>query len=144
MMRRLAAAAVLACLAAAPARAEGPGIKLGEALVLHPGIYLGGGYDSNVFFSSGAPTDPIQGAGYLNVRPHVDLATLSLQRGGDTPHMLDFRLHLGATFRFFPTSDTNLNTHWGADVDSGFALSLFPFGNYSFDLFDNFVRSSVP
>jgi hypothetical protein len=143
-MRSLArATALLACLAAS-ARAEGPGVKLGEALVLHPGLALGAGYDSNLFYASGNPGDPTTGVGYVSIRPVVDLATLSLQRGGDTPHTLDFRLHAGMNIRLLTTGDPNLTQHYSVDVDSGMALSVFPFGNYTFDLFDNYTRLSVP
>src|SRR5262245_33150481 len=104
--RTIAVSLVLAALAlvAGPgaARAEGPGIKLGESLVLHPGFGLLAGYDSNVLYS--ASNEPVTGAFYIGLRPVVDLSTLSLQRGGGSDaRTLDFRLHLGSSMRFLIT-----------------------------------------
>jgi hypothetical protein len=133
------------------ARAEGPGIKLGEALVLHPGITVGLGYDTNMFYATGNPPDanglggdPTVGAFYLGVRPGLDFATPSLQRGGNTPHTVDFRLHAGVPMRFLLSSDPALYNHYTIGVDAGVFLALFPFGHWTFDLFDNFVRTSEP
>jgi hypothetical protein len=142
-MRRLSAIVVAMALAST-AHAEGPGIKLGEALVLHPGVALGLGYDTNLFYSSDTPGDPATGVAYIAVRPAVDLATLSAQRGGGTPHTLDFRLHMGADVRALLSGDSSVNQHWSVNLESGMVLALFPFGNYALDLFNNYVRSSVP
>ena len=35
-----------------------------------------------------------------------------------------------------------MNSHYGVGVDAGAALTLFPFGHWTFDLFDNFIRTS--
>jgi hypothetical protein len=121
----------------ASARAEGPGIRLGEQLVLHPGLAVGAGYDTNVFFASGQGSDATTGAGYIDVRPAIDLATRPAQRGGDTPHALDFRLHLGSSLRFLLSSDSNIYNHYSVNLDGGLVLSILPFGNYGLDIFDN-------
>src|SRR5262245_16570900 len=141
-MRRALPIALL--LAAASARAEGPGLKVSDSLVLHLGIGVGAGFDSNVFYSTGNIDDPATRAFYINVRPSVDLATLSLQRGGGQPHNIDFRLHVGADVRALASPDPNVYRHWGVGVDAGFALSIFPMGAYSVDLFDTFTRTSQP
>ena len=54
---------------------EGPGIKLGNSLVLHLGLGAEGGYDSNVFYEN----EPIRAA-RLRITPYVDIATRSRQR----------------------------------------------------------------
>ena len=129
-----------ALLVSSVARAEGPGIKLSDSLVLHPGIAIGAGYDNNIFYTTDNPT----GAFYLDVRPALDLATLSLQRGGDQPHDVDFRLHLGSSMRFLLSGNSGINEHYGINLEGGASVSFFPFGNYSFDLFDNYTRTSQP
>src|SRR5258706_14952373 len=88
----LALSVALAC--ASTARAEGPGLKLGDQLVLHLGVGTELRYDSNVFF------EPNNEAGALIFRAlgSVDLATRPHQRGGSAPHTLDFPLHLGADY----------------------------------------------
>ncbi len=151
-------AAVSSLLAAGPARAEGPGFKISDSLVLHLGASLGAGYDSNVFYSSGDTTgcsavglptdpnrcDPARGAAYLSFRPTLDIATNPVQRGGNEPHALDFRLHLGLPLRFLLSTDPTLNQHYTIGAEGGLLLSIFPFGEWTVDLFDNFVRTSEP
>ena len=50
---------------------EGPGIKLTDSLVFHPGLAVEGRYDSNVLFTDTAR----KGAPYLRLIGHLDLAT---------------------------------------------------------------------
>jgi hypothetical protein len=127
------------------ARAEGPGVKLGDSLVFHPGIALGAGWDSNLFYApSGVSVIQRVAAWYLSVRPGLDLATRPAQRGGNEPHMVDFRLHAALPIRVLLSDNTNINRHYSLGVDAGLLLSINPFGTWSFDLFDNFLRSSEP
>lgn len=143
MMRQASLMTLIACMAlglSSPARAEGPGIKAGDRLVIHPGISVGAGYDTNVFYASESPIR----AFYLDVRPGIDLSTLSLQRGGDTPHTLDFRFHAGLPLRFLLSGDPTLYRHYSIGADAGLLLTLFPQGAWTFDVFDNFIRSSTP
>ena len=73
---------------------EGPGIKLGEGLVFHPGLATELGYDSNVLLNGNA--DQVVGAGLLRLRLHLDLSTLPPQRiTGDYKPILKF-FNLGA------------------------------------------------
>jgi hypothetical protein len=132
------------------ARAEGPGSKLGDSLVLHPGIWAAVGYDSNVNYApensqSSLNVSP-QGSFYVAIRPSLDLATPSLQRGGNEPHALDFRLHLGAPLRFL-TNSAYRSSNYNSDsigMEGGLLLAINPFGHWSFDLYDTFLRTSEP
>lgn len=126
---------------------------LGESLVLHPSIAVGAGYDTNVFYASNTvQTDPAtgvqaldlaQGAFYMLARPGIDLATRPAQRD-NAPHNVDFRLFAGMPLRFLLSSDPDINKHYSIGVDSGLHLTLFPTGEWSFELFDNYVRTSEP
>lgn len=51
---------------------EGPGVKLSDSLVFHPGVEVEGRYDSNALY-----TDSPKGAPYMRFIGHLDLATLS-------------------------------------------------------------------
>lgn len=126
--------------------AEGPGAKLGQALVIHPGVQLGTGYDSNVFFSSGTVgIDSVQGSFYSTIRPVVDISTLSWQRGGgDASRTLDFRLHLGSSIRFLINDQKQVNSHYSINFDGSATLALFPSGPVGFEVFDNYIRTSMP
>lgn len=132
----------------APAVGEGPGVKISDSLVMHPGIALGFGFDDNFFYATGAGSnigdDTRTGLFYTAVRPGLDIATRPAARGGGTPHAVDFRLHLGAPMRFLLSSQSLYTKHYQIGIDGGLLLSLFPFGEWSFDLFDNFLRTSEP
>jgi hypothetical protein len=121
-------------------RAEGPGIKLGDQLVLHPGIAAEFRWDSNVFFEPSNPTN----AFLFRLLPTLDLATRPPQRGGDAPHTIDFRLHLGADYNEYLTSDSNISQHRAVGVQGGLLLTLFPKHQVSVDIYDNYVRTAQP
>ena len=53
---------------------EGPGLKLSDSLVFHPGLDVEGRYDSNVFYA-----DQAKGAPYLRLIGHLHLAGVDAQ-----------------------------------------------------------------
>ena len=126
--------------------AEGRGVRLGERVLLHFGGDAVIGYDSNLQYapSGVAGITPRQGA-YVTLRPYVDFATRNMARDGTTaPHKVDFRLHLGTGVRFIITGDESFDrSHIGVDVEASGLVTLFPASPYTFELFDNFTRSSV-
>lgn len=130
-------------LASSPARAEGPGILLGERLVLHPGVATEIRYDSNLFFSNqrtgeGLPT----GAFLLRILPSVDLTTVSLARGGLAAQKFDFRLHAGVDYREYLSPDPFVSQHRNIGIDVSAIFRLFPRGAFNLDIYDNFLRSN--
>jgi hypothetical protein len=131
--------ALAALVASAPvaARAEGPGIKLGDHLLLHLGLAAEFRYDSNVFFQ----TDTSTGAFLFRLLPSVDLATRRARGGGGK---VDFRLHAGMAYSEFISERDQTARHRSVGVDAGALLTLFPDGRFNFSLFDNYVRTSQP
>jgi hypothetical protein len=120
---------------------EGPGIKLGESLVFHPGIAIEGAFDSNPFYRDGS-----NAAGYLHLVPHLDLSTLPPQRrtdgdGAVAPQKVDFRFKTALGYREYLTSDATIQAQRALEVDSGLLLALFPQGVFSFELGDDFART---
>ena len=114
---------------------EGPGIKLSDALVFHPGILLEGRYDSNALYQDTGAT----GAGYLRVIGHFDLATTSPQRRTDGEGQVfdrpvDFRLKSALSFRNYFSSNDNVTAQRAFEVDAGMALSVLPRRVFSFDV----------
>ena len=133
----------IASLYGGPVHSEGPGIKISDSLVLHPGIQIGAGFDSNLFAAASGAI----GAAYFMARPHLALSTLPPQRLGDSPRTLEFRLHLAAGLRLpFALGGANqseiLKNNYSVDVDGGIALSFFPRGAYAFDILANYARTS--
>jgi hypothetical protein len=124
---------------------EGPGLKLSDTLVFHPGAEIEGRYDSNALYEKSDPN----GAGYLRLIGHLDLATLSPQRLTDTdgnvsPQKVDFRLKSALAFRNYFSSNTNVTAQRALEVDAGLSLMLFPQSVFSFGLMDDFARTVQP
>jgi hypothetical protein len=122
------------------ARAEGPGIRLGDRLVLHLGLGAEIRYDSNVFFQSSNTT----GSFLLGVLPSIDLATRPPIRGGSQPHTIDFRFHAGMRYNEFLTSNDAVRQHRSFALDLGILTTLFPYYALSVDLYDNYARTTQP
>lgn len=121
---------------------EGPGIKLSEGLVFHPGISVEGRYDSNVFHASGGA----KGAGYLRFIAHLHLATLSAQRledGEDKNYKpnFSFRVSAAAAYREYLNGGDPVRDRRGLEVDAGLELLAFPQGVFSFGVRGYYVRS---
>src|SRR5262245_18266220 len=108
--------------ASTTARAEWPGLRLSARLVLHLAQGAEVRYDSNLFFADGT-TNPTIGGAILRILPSIDLATRPPQRGGDLPHLIDFRLHAGVDYREFLTGDTAINSHRSVAVEAGGLLT---------------------
>lgn len=121
---------------------EGPGVKLSDSLVFHPGIALEGRYDSNVFYSE----DGIEGAPYLRVLGHLDLATLPPQRltdgdGKKSDPTVAFRLSTAVGYREYLHDSDSVKQQRALEVDAGLDLTLFPAGMFSFTIADKFART---
>jgi hypothetical protein len=122
------------------AHAEGKGFRLGDSLVLHLGITTDIHYDSNVFYEANNPT----GAAILRVVPRFDLATRPPQRGGSMPHKLDFRIGAALDYQEYLTNQAVVSTHRQFGVRAGMLLTVNPEHPFTFDLYDNYIRSSQP
>ena len=124
---------------------EGPGVKLGQAaLVLHPGISVEGGYDSNVFYTPGG----VIGSALLRFRIHLDLAPAPLS--GDAASTatadpkVDFRLSTQLEYREFLNGNPNVRAQRAFNaLFSGF-VTLFPKGKASLRLDEDLIRSVDP
>jgi hypothetical protein len=127
---------------------EGPGIKLGERMVFHPGIALEGRYDSNVFYSDKGN----QGAPYLRIIGHLGFSTLSPQRMTDSDGTvvkpsLDFYGKAAFAYReYFGVSgndsvNSDITSQRAFEADVSFKLGIFPQGVFGADFGDDFART---
>lgn len=120
---------------------EGPGFKVGR-LVLHPGLSLEGGYDSNVFLEN---TD-VDGSFILRVEGYLDLATEGTlrQAQGDAakaePQKIQFRGGLGA--RYYHYFLDRVPDNVGADAHVDFSYN--PSTVFSLSVMDVFRRTIRP
>jgi hypothetical protein len=121
--------------------AEGPGFKAGR-LVLHPGLALEGGYDSNVFLQDADEIDSF----ILRLTGYLDVATEGTERQsqGETnkaePQKIQFRGGLGASYYHFSTE--RLHDNVGGDAHVDFAYNPSPV--FSLEVRDTFLRTVRP
>jgi hypothetical protein len=122
---------------------EGPGLKLGESFVFHPGLAVEGRFDSNALYEETG----VDAAGYLRVIGHLDLSTLSPQRLTDGDGVVhagrtaDFRLKSAVSFREYFSSNENVKAQRAVEADVGLLLALFPQGVFSCDLGADYART---
>ena len=124
---------------------EGPGIKLTDSLVFHPGLEVEGRYDSNARYGdSSNPFVAVVGAPYLRLVGHLHLATLPPQRLTDGENKVSlpkvaFRLKTAVAYReYFKKEVEHLRA---AEVDAGMELRLFPYSMVTASIFDDFART---
>jgi hypothetical protein len=120
---------------------EGPGFKVGR-LVLHPGLSLEGGYDSNVFLQNSNEEDSF----ILRIEGYLDVATEGSERRaqGDTkatePQKIQFRGGLGA--RYYHYFIDRVPDNVGADAHVDFSYN--PSKVFSLQVRDIFRRTVRP
>jgi hypothetical protein len=128
---------------------EGRGVRLGQSLVLHPGIGIEAGYDSNVFYGSPDDPDGTFSAGRLRVTPHFDLATRSPQRlqngdGTAAAPNTTFRLGAAATYQEYLASEEVVTDQRSVGVDISARGEFLRRQTVSFSLSDVFGRTTEP
>jgi hypothetical protein len=131
---------------------EGLGINVGHNVVLHLGLGVEGGYNSNVFRrSEDLPNEDVQGAGRLRVSPYFDVATRSREervedKGVDdpTPPKIEFRLGLGTWFDAFFSDDARTREQSYFGIDLHFNFIAFPMSPFSILLDATYVRTLEP
>jgi len=120
---------------------EGPGFKAGR-LVLHPGLSLEGGYDSNVFLQDANEEDSflLRLTGYLDVATEGSIR----QTEGDTQQAarqkIEFRGGLGVAYYHFATDRIADNAAADAHVD----FSYNPSQVFSLEVRNVFRRTVRP
>jgi hypothetical protein len=121
---------------------EGPGIKVGDALVLHLGIGAEAGYDTNSLYQFDDPDQAVR----LRITPFADLGTPRGSRAGQDTEgdvtaapKAQFKLGVAASYdHHFPVGGANaaaVNQINGANaigVMTDLQLVVFPEGKYSF------------
>ena len=120
---------------------EGPGFKAGR-LVLHPGLALEGGYDSNVFLQANNEEDSF----ILRLSGYLDVATEGAERRseGDAnkaePQKIQFRGGLGA--RYYRYFSGRLRDNVAADAHVDFSYN--PSKVFTLQVLDIFRRTVRP
>lgn len=131
------------------ARAEGPGIRLGD-FELHPGIGLELGWDSNVYYTSDDPDPRLPGrvdSAILRVTPHLLFSTVGAQRreegeGAATqlPPEVQFRGGLSASYYEYFADERRRNV----SLDLGLNLTILQGRPVSFTIYNQLSRGIRP
>ncbi|MDH4282437.1 MAG: hypothetical protein OEV36_07275, partial [Myxococcales bacterium] len=136
----LPAAAGAQDIVAARASREGPGFKAGR-LVLHPGLGLEGGWDSNVFLQDSNEESSF----ILRLQGYLDVATEGAERQaeGETneaePQKIEFRGGVGAMYYHYFLERVPDNVAADAHVDFAYNPSNV-FSLVVRDIFTRYVR----
>jgi hypothetical protein len=120
---------------------EGPGFKTGR-LVLHPGLSLEGGYDSNIFLQNQNEADSF----ILRLSAYLDVATEppQRQRQGESnkavPQKIEFRGGVGGSYYNYFTDRMAPN----ASADGHIDFAYNPSEVFSLEVRDVFIRTIRP
>lgn len=125
---------------------EGPGVKLSESLVFHPGAAVEMRYDSNVLFAD----SQLKGAPYLRLIGHFDLATRSPQRltdaatGATVPQKINFRLNSSLGYREYLSGGDVVREQRAFEALAGLLFSFMPSRHFGFEVTDAYSRIVTP
>jgi hypothetical protein len=130
---------------------QGPGIPVSDGTVIHPGVALEGGYDSNVFYQNSSGPQGTVGAPIFRGLFHFDYGTMPTARltnpdGTVSQPDYEFNIRVFLDYRhyFFPSSAPNnlMNDTLGL----GFSphVTFHPSDTWSLDLYNDYVRTSDP
>ncbi|TXC75698.1 hypothetical protein FRC91_09340 [Bradymonadales bacterium TMQ1] len=131
----LCAVASAVLLTSASASAEwGDGVGGGN-LRLHPGVTLGAGFDSNLYYSSSRESSSIRQAPEGFVQPGLRLET-------PDPGMWDLNGDASVGWRQYLSSEETVAAQSGLSANLGANLTWNPRGAVSFRLSETFVRTN--
>lgn len=126
---------------------EGPGIRVGDSLLFHPGAVVEGGWDTNPL-RVGENQD---GAGRLRLSSYLDLATRKTDRRTEdegvadvSPPKIDFRFGLAGYYDFYFSKAQATKDQNDFGIDTHVDFTLLPNGPYSLLLNAIYVRSIEP
>lgn len=128
-------------------QSEGPGIKLGDSLILHLGLGAEGGYDTNALYRD----DNVEDAGRIRITPYVDLATRSQRRRVQdegvidaSPPTMKFRLGVAGFYDHYFSQEQRVEELNDFGIDTHLNFILFPEGNFSLLLNATYLRTLQP
>ncbi len=114
------------------------GIQLSEGALLHAGVGVEAGYDSNVFYSA----TNAKGSSIIRVMPYAEITNAS--RSGPVSGGLTFDVRAGLQYRYYGSSDADVKQYSNAwNPNAGVSLSLGG-AQLGFGIADVFARIEDP
>jgi hypothetical protein len=135
-------------LAAESAVVEGPGIKAGEGLLIHPSVGVETGFLSNVFFTD-KDAEP---SGILRLIAEMHMASLNEQRlatDGDESGEVEkgqfsFRAGLRVAYEEYLSSNDAVQAQRDVGIEADVRGIVFPQGTWVFAFSDEYARLNRP
>jgi hypothetical protein len=114
------------------------GIQLSEGTLLHAGVGVEAGYDSNVFYSA----QNAKGSSIIRVLPYAEITNAS--RNGPVSGALTFDVRAGLQYRYYGSSDPAVKAYSNAwNPNAGVSLNAGG-GQIGFGIADVFARIEDP
>jgi hypothetical protein len=117
------------------------GIQLSEGVLLHTGIGVEAGYDTNVFYAPASPpVGPPIGSSIVRVMPFAELTNAT--RTGPVSRDLSYDLRAGLQYRYYGSNDPNVMKFRSAWMpNAGLSLSTGGGQQFGFGVADVFART---
>jgi hypothetical protein len=118
------------------------GIQVGDGLLLHTGIGVEAGYDTNVFYSpaSAANGGPPVGSTIVRVMPYLELTNAT--RTGPVSRELSFDARAGLQYRYYGSDNADVAKFRSAWMpNAGLSLSTGGGQQFGFGVADVFART---
>ena len=126
---------------------EGPGIRIGDSIVFHPGVVAEGGWDTNPVRESEDP----DGSGRLRLGGYMDFTTRNQDRRAEDetvsqslPPKISFRFGLAGFYDFYFSKVRAIKNQRDFGIDTHLNFILFPAGPYSLILNAIYTRKVEP
>jgi hypothetical protein len=118
------------------AKGDTPGVRVSDTFLLHAGVAIGAGVDSNVYYQDNATTS----SAVTHVMPQLSLTNAG--RGFTPQYQLN--LVINGDYRQYFADKVISDNRAVFGVGVGAALDINSVANWTFTLFDNFYRDVQP
>jgi hypothetical protein len=119
------------------------GIQVSDGMLLHAGIGVEAGYDTNVFYAPSSPTGTPVGSSIVRVMPYLELTNAT--RTGPVSHDISMDARVGLQYRYYGSDNSDVERFRNAWMPNA-GLSL-GFGNgqqLGLGIADVFARTEDP
>jgi hypothetical protein len=115
------------------------GIQVSDSLLLHAGIGVEAGYDTNVFYSPSSPVGAPVGSSIFRVMPFLDLTNAT--RNGPVSRDVSVDARVGLLYRYYGSDNADVKKYRSATMpNAGLSIGVGNTGQFGFGVADVFSR----
>ncbi|HZL18751.1 MAG TPA: hypothetical protein VFG23_13500 [Polyangia bacterium] len=115
------------------------GIQVSDDLILHTGIGVEAGYDTNVFYSPAGPLGAPVGSSIVRVMPFLELTNAT--RTGPVSRDVAVDARVGLLYRYYGSDNSDVKKYRSATMpNAGLSIGLGNAGQFGFGVADVFSR----